>query len=81
MKRKRQGQTWSASEDAVLREASAKRWSAERIGLRLGRSKNSVKRRAGMLGVPLTGPVRLPPEERATGVPPENAASAQQGVQ
>jgi hypothetical protein len=76
LKRKRQGQTWSDVEDAILREGSAKRWSAERLALKLGRTKESVKRRADMLKMPLPGPQRLPRGEPANVALRENVGVA-----
>ena len=56
--------TWTAEQDAQLREGAAKGWSALKIGLRIGRSASAVKGRALTIGAEFKRPTRLPRPER-----------------
>jgi DNA-binding NarL/FixJ family response regulator len=56
---RRNNESWSAEEEAVLREMAAQGKKRLLIALRLRRSESAVKRRATVLGL------RLPPNRRS----------------
>jgi hypothetical protein len=58
---------WTYEEDAVLTNAIAQGVSLQRLTIRLNKSKSSILKRAGELGLTIKNPARQPIKERSQG--------------